>query len=439
MAAGPEAAADRAPAIGRDPGTRVGAANHPAPTDRADDPPILFDVSRLLSRIGLGPLTGIDRVEAAWLRHLQDRQHQLLARIPKRQLLLPPQAGAALLAWLDDPAAVPPASGFVARLRRARTPRARAEEELARVALATGTGRGLGLARAIRAAFPQGGTWLAVGHANLDPGPWRALGRLTRVVMIHDTIPLDHPEYTRPDQTAAFRRRLTAALTGADLILTVSEATRADVLRWRDRLRLPDRAAVVAAPIGTDLAPPEPQEVPADLPLDRPFFIALGTIEPRKNHALLLDAWALLAARSPRPPRLLILGRRGWRNEAVLARLDALPADGPVIERAGLSDGAVAALMERAHGLVMPSRAEGFGLPLTEAAGRGVPVLAAPGPAAAEVLGGRATWLPPDDPAAWADAVTAIAQHSTQRLEPLAIRGWNAHFQQVTGLIARRP
>ena len=120
-------------------------------------------------------------------------------------------------------------------------------------------------------------------------------------------------------------------------------------------------------------------------------------------------------------------------------QLDALPPDGPVIERAGLSDGAVAALMERAHGLLMPSRAEGFGLPLTEAAGRGVPILAAPGPAAVEVLGGRATWLSPDDPVAWADAVTAIARHSTERLEPLAIRGWNAHFQQVTGLIARRP
>src|SRR5699024_4962976 len=147
--------------------------------------------SRLVSRIGAGPPTGIDRVEAEWLRQLQRRPHLLLARVPKRQLLLPAGAGADLLDWIANPARVPPARSLIARLRRAETLRARAEEALAARALAVGTATGRGLGHAIAHRLPPGSAWLAVGHANLDPGPWRALGGLRRAVMIHDTIPLD--------------------------------------------------------------------------------------------------------------------------------------------------------------------------------------------------------------------------------------------------------
>ena len=396
----------------------------------ADDGPfVLLDVSRLISRIGLGPLTGIDRVEAAWLDALEQRPHALLARIPRRQLLLPPEAGPLLRGWLRNVKTVPPARGVIATLRRARSPRARAEEALARIARVVGTGTG----RFLR--LPPRVTWLNVGHANLSPGPWAALRSQRKAVLIHDTIPLDFPHFTRAGQSAVFRRRLTAALTQADTILTVSQSTRDDVIRWRDRLGLAPRAPVIAAPIGTDIVAPDAGQVPADLPLDRPFFVVLGTIEPRKNHALLLDAWALLQARLPpgRMPRLLVLGRRGWRNPEVFARLDALPPDGAVIERAGLTDGAIAALLLRCHALLMPSRAEGFGLPLTEAAARGVPILATPLPSACEVLGGTgATWLAPDDPAAWADAVASRAEKPIERLAPRSFTTWDTH---VTGTL----
>ncbi|WP_370515283.1 glycosyltransferase family 4 protein [Paracoccus sp. S-4012] len=393
---------------------------------------ILLDVSRLISRLGQGPLTGIDRVEREWLEALQGRDHRLLARVVRRQLLLGPEAGALLLRWLDAPEAVPMPRGLVAALRRVRTPRAQAEEVLAGMALGTGGTRGFGLGRALRR-LPAGSAWLAVGHANLHPGPWRAIAPLRKAVMIHDTIPLDFPEYTRAGQDAAFGRRLAAALTRADLILTVSEATRADVIRCRDRFDIAARPEIVAAPIGTTLAEPRPDEIPPDLPRDRPFFIALGTIEPRKNHALLLDAWERLG---PEPPRLLILGRRGWENAAVFARLDALPHRGPVIERAGLSDGAVAALMGEARALLMPSHAEGFGMPLAEAAARGLPVLATPLPAAREVLGSHATWLDADDPGAWATEIARLAAAPPRR-EPVAMRPWRAHVAQIMRLLGQ--
>ena len=206
------------------------------------------------------------------------------------------------------------------------------------------------------------------------------------------------------------------------------------VLRWRGRLGIPERAPVIVAPIGTTLAAPVPGDLPPDLDLSRPFFVALGTIEPRKNHALLLDAWELLARRLPPSaiPQLFIVGRRGWENAATFARLDALPPGGPVREMNDLSDGAVAALLDRAHGLLMPSRSEGFGLPLTEAAARGTAVIATPLPTARALLGDAATFLPPDDTAAWAARIEAAAAQPRQVLQPVDVPGWSAHFETVS-------
>ena len=311
----------------------------------APEPAILLDVSRLISRLGQGPATGIDRVEAEWLAHMQTRPHLLLCRTGAGQLLLPPAAGVAILGWIAGRGLEAlPAPGLMDRLRGRRDLRARAGAALRRMALAR-TGRdGHGLLRHLRRHLPgpvADGVYVNVGHANLRPVLWQNLRGLRRVVLIHDTIPLDHPEFTRAGQSEKFRARFAAALSHAELVLTVSAATRADVLRWRERLGLPARARVEPVPLGTRLA--APGAAPAGVPLDRPFFVTLGTIEPRKNHAALLDAWQELARRLPpeRLPRLYIIGRRGWENHAVFARLDALPKDGPVRELAGLDDGAL--------------------------------------------------------------------------------------------------
>ena len=399
-------------------------------------PLFLLDVSRLISRLGQGPLTGIDRVEAAWLSHLQDRPHLLVARLGPVQAVLPPDAGADLLRWAAGDLATAPRATLLDRALRQTGLRARVKRALVRRAVVRAGRSGRGLQAAVSRILP-GATYLNVGHTNLD-APWLSGMAWARpAILIHDTIPLDHPEFTRAGQGAVFRARLQSALRHGATIATISDATRADVLRWRDRLGIAGGAPVVVAPIGTTLAAPAPADLPPDLDLSRPFFVALGTIEPRKNHALLLDAWGLLAQRlSPGDmPQLFIVGRRGWENAATFARLDALPPDGPVRELNDLSDGAVAALMTRAHALLMPSHSEGFGLPLTEAAARGTRVLATPLPAARALLGDLATWLPPDDPAPWAAHVAEIASSPRDTLQPMVVPGWSGHFQTVSNAV----
>lgn len=399
-----------------------------------NEPAYLLDVTRLISRLGQGPLTGIDRVEAAWLGHLQGRPHLLVARLGPVQAVLPPAAGADLLRWVaGDLSGLPPASPLDRLLRQAGA-RPRAKRALVRRAVIRAPRSGRGLRARVLRRLPGPVTYLNVGHTNLDPGWLAGMGWAHPVVLVHDTIPLDHPEFTRAGQGPIFRARLQSALRHAATIATISEATRADLLRWRGRLGIPERAPVIVAPIGTTLAAPVPGDLPPDLDLSRPFFVALGTIEPRKNHALLLDAWELLARRLPPSaiPQLFIVGRRGWENAATFARLDALPPGGPVREMNDLSDGAVAALLDRAHGLLMPSRSEGFGLPLTEAAARGTAVIATPLPTARALLGDAATFLPPDDTAAWAARIEAAAAQPRQVLQPVDVPGWSAHFETVS-------
>lgn len=411
------------------------------PDPKAFPSGIVLDVSRLVSRIGGGALTGIDRVEAEWLAHLTGPDAPcpvlLLCRITGAQALLPATTGAAILRWAaGDLSDLPRHPGWRDRLARRNTPRHRAMAALRRTALRLLPRSGQGIARAIELLLGCDRArvaYLNLGHSNLSARLLDHLSGSRRVVMIHDTIPLDHPEFTRAGQSDRFAGRLRAALGGADLILAISDATAQRILHWQAQFRITHRPELLRIPIGTRLATPDPAAIPADLHLPRPFFIALGTIEPRKNHALLLDVWDRLAASLPadRLPHLLIIGRRGWENRAVFARLDTLGPQDAVLERADLSDGAVAALLDRCHGLLMPSLAEGFGLPLTEAAGRGVPVMATPLPSTFEMLGEYASYLPPDDADAWATQIIASAGQRPQRFPPLAIWSWPRHFARV--------
>lgn len=368
----------------------------------------ILDITRLVSRIGRGPLTGIDRVERAYLRALSGGPVPLflLVRTPYGYLLLPKAAGARLEAWLADPESLP-RPGLADRLRRRLGHRARVEAGLRTLALARAPDWRLG--RMVARALPGGGAYLNVGHAGLTE---RALARLKAVpglavtVMIHDTIPLDHPGLSREGEPAAFRSKLAAVARHADLVIAPSRAAVEGIRRWCGALggRVP---RLLAAPLGVEVARPDPGAVPQGLDHSGPYFVVIGTIEPRKNHALLLDVWEVLG---PDAPRLLILGTRGWNNAEVFARLDRIAAvGGPVREVAGLSDGAVAALLSGARALLMPSRAEGFGLPVAEAMALGVPVIAAGLPAYRDFARDYPVYLDPDDAYSWRTKIRELA------------------------------
>ncbi|UOA25483.1 hypothetical protein DSM107133_00156 [Pseudosulfitobacter sp. DSM 107133] len=395
-------------------------------------PSRLLDLTRLVRRAGR-VLTGVDRVEMAYLRRLvaDDVAAFGLVRTPLGYVLLDRAGMSALVKRLDGALAWS-APDLLSRLARGQTAvQQAAQTDVRKLAVARTLPRGL--AAMLRRHLPQGTNYLNTGHSNLTDRVLQAVAGLggRTGVFVHDVIPLEFPQYQRPETVEPFRAKMRRVQAFADVIICNS----ADTLERAGRLMGqwgPVPAGIVAH-LGTDLTTAQPDLVPADLPPAGPYFISVGTIEPRKNHALLLDLWD---AMSPDAPTLLICGARGWNNQAVFDRLDAR-TDGKVIERAGLPDGAVAALMAGSCGLLFPSFAEGYGLPPVEAAALGVPVVANDLPVLREILGNIPVYAQADDRYLWENTIIGMAEAGPQVRNNMAFQpaNWSDHFNTVLRLI----
>jgi glycosyltransferase involved in cell wall biosynthesis len=223
-----------------------------------------------------------------------------------------------------------------------------------------------------------------------------------QVVTVHDLHFLDYPDGT----TAEIRRDYPALAAEharrADGVIAVSEYTAGQVV---SRLGV-ERSRITICPSG---APPwRPRDrTPAAGPI-----LFMGTIEPRKNVATLLDAYEKLIAGRPSTPALLLAGGAGFRSEGIFARLASPPLAGRVRHLGYVADPDREALYRSASLVVMPSLDEGFGLPALEAMTLGVPVIASHRGALPEVLGGAGLLIDPQDSTAIADAMARVLADS---------------------------
>lgn len=398
----------------------------------------LLDLSRLVSRVGRTQ-TGIDRVELAYLdAFLADTVPVFgLVRSAWGYLLLDRQGCRILMQGVHGQRPWGHAD-LLSRLRRNLDPqRQRAEADLRRVAIARCLPSGL--PKMLLRHLPPGSVYVNVGHSNLTE---RVLVAMTQslkarvVVMIHDTIPLDFPQYQRPGTVEKFRAMLGRVQRHAALILCNSACTRDDVLRHMQPKGEVPETLVAWLGVHTSV-PDEAASFPVGFDANRPCFITIGTIEPRKNHMFLLDLWAEMARDLPasRMPQLLICGARGWNNADVFARLDGDPMMGRhVFEMPGRSDDQIAALLPAMHGALFPSHAEGFGLPPAEALAAGVPTICNSLDIYNEILGDNPVYLSVRDRYLWRQEIERLARSRNKGQS--AGRGfkpppWEAHFNAV--------
>jgi glycosyltransferase involved in cell wall biosynthesis len=255
--------------------------------------------------------------------------------------------------------------------------------------------------------------WLP--RADFDAAHWTGhdgplFGSTPAIVTVHDVTPITHPELHPPTRVARSRFVLPRLARRAAAVITVSGDARAAII---DRLGVsPSRVHVVPLAASSAFAMAISGAGDPVVPNPRTFLF-VGTIEPRKNVARVLDALALLR-REPPGVRLVIVGRPGWRVDlgTEIARRGLARA---VVWHRDLADDDLAGQMLSATALVVPSIAEGFGLPIVEAMAAGLPVITSRGGAQEETAGGAALLVDPLDSSAIADAMRRVATETDLR------------------------
>ncbi|WP_274581268.1 glycosyltransferase family 4 protein [Dinoroseobacter sp. PD6] len=402
-----------------------------------DPLPLLLDVTRLASRIGDRRLSGVDRVEAAYLRFVlsQPDMPYGLVRSVFGYLLLDRAGLQPLCDAVADETISWGRPDLLSRLARHRS-KARAGVETTLRALSIARAPRSGLGRMLRKCLPDGAHYLNVGETNFDGPVAMALRGLRRSwidMVLHDTIPCDFPDLVTPASAARFDKRLRAMRTHADRIITATWAVQQAGCR---HLGLgSEDARWCVAPFGLDL--PEPDaKAPARHGLTRPYMLALGTLEPRKNITFLLEIWRQATATGSAMPDLVLCGARGWYPAKVFAALDADPLRGVHIHEINDAlDPEVAGLIEGAEALLFPTVAEGFGFPPLEAIALGVPVICSDLPVLRETLGALPVYVAPGDSYAW----TSKIKQGCAKPDPTAVEAlldrftWEQHFARVFG------
>jgi len=242
------------------------------------------------------------------------------------------------------------------------------------------------------------------------------------VVMFHDLAVLKHPEWCSPRIARTFGRGLKGYAERAQIILTPSWATKDDTVELLGvdpgKIR-----AVHHAADETFRRIPRPQAamiLKGQHDIEGPFFLFVGTLEPRKNLVVLLEAFAKM--RGDLPHRLVLVGGVGWNAEEILDSIDRLDLEDRVVLQGFVANRYLPLYYSSATALVFPSRYEGFGLPVLEAMRCECPVITADNSSLPEVAGDAALMVDASDVDGLAEAMRRVA-HDEKLCEDLVARG----------------
>lgn len=226
------------------------------------------------------------------------------------------------------------------------------------------------------------------------------------VTMIHDVLPLQYPEFFPEHEKERHEKRLAFLARRGNGVIVSTSAVREELAARLVALGRRDMPIQVAH-LPIDEAFAAPLEPEGAIAADVPYFVACGTIEPRKNHLMLLQLWReMIADDADAAPRLILVGKRGWDNETVFRILDrSVALSGHVLEINGLSTLELRCLLAGARALLAPSLAEGFGLPISEARAAGAPVIASDIPVFREIGGPDTIYRHPLDLPGWRQTI----------------------------------
>ncbi|PIB26605.1 hypothetical protein BFP76_11985 [Amylibacter kogurei] len=385
-----------------------------------------------------GLVTGVDRVELAYIDEVGQRFPDALfmTEMGRNFALITPTEFAALKDKVSQRMLPNPKGIDRIRFRLDHDQR-KLRSEIRHVAKSFGTWRQL--ANVLRNSFPNGFEYYNTAHSNLSQRCFQQIqdaGCTDIHVFIHDTIPLDYPQYCRADTPALFKTKMQVAQKFANRIIVNSHHTKETVNNHFSKWGAVPQICV--AKLGINKNNDQGAEIFGN---DRPYFVILGTIEPRKNHKVLFDVWQKLntALAPDKMPDLFVIGRRGWNNHDTFGFLDNSPQiEVNIFEKSGLPDTTAMAAISGAHALLFPSFAEGYGLPAIEAMAQNTPVICSDLGVFRECVGEYPTYVSATDVDQWCAAIKTRleigkkqAKLTANELKLIDESTWRAHFNTV--------
>lgn len=276
---------------------------------------------------------------------------------------------------------------------------------------------------------------------------WKKSG-VTVHVVVYDLLPLQHPQWFNKTTTRNFKRWIRWVAVYADNAICISDSVKLELTAWLSaKFGLPGSTLPASTMVlGADIEASAPS---GGLPSDAGFLLArlrntpavlmVGTLEPRKGHDQALAAFEHLW-KNPNPaapaPLLVIVGRPGWKTEALQERLRLHPQAGKrLFWFENISDEFLVRLYTACRGVLVASRAEGFGLPLVEAALHGKPVLARDIPVFREIEVAGVAYFNGETPQSLASAISQWLQSAGAALPGRAcakLPTWQLAAAQLT-------
>ena len=274
------------------------------------------------------------------------------------------------------------------------------------------------------------------------------------VLTIHDLSFIHYPQFFRPTRRIYQRIFTARSARAATLVLAVSQSTRRDLIEHMEVS--PGRIRVVYPAIEERFQPsPDPAVVASfrrERGLPERFLLYLGNLEPRKNVAGLVEAYARLRAADPDAPPLVVAGGKGWFYQTVFERVRALDLERAITFAGYVRDEEQPLWYAAAELFIYPSYFEGFGLPVAEAMACGAPVITSNVSSLPEVAGDVAVQVDPHDSGALAHAMQSVLGDEQARQRMAAegprwarqfsiermVRGCSEAYAEAAGVAAER-
>jgi glycosyltransferase involved in cell wall biosynthesis len=226
-----------------------------------------------------------------------------------------------------------------------------------------------------------------------------------QVLTIYDLTFIKYPQYCNKI-VRAYADRVRRCLRWTDLILTISESSKRDIVKYLGF----DADRIVVTPLASRYGMGYQPNISnfREYDFNHPFILFVSTIEPRKNLIGLIEAFDTLKRTQKIGHNLVLIGQKGWLYKPIFDRIARSPYRDSIYHLDYLDNDVVAEFYKHADVFVYPSHYEGFGMPVLEAMTLGAPVICSNNSSLPEVAGDAAVMIDAEDPIAIADAIIKV-------------------------------